>query len=211
MRRLDPRDPRSRRIMVDAGGAMLGPDCVLVRRTAQGFLCADRNEAAVIQGFLRLEPDDPDWLFRQCCRIARALADGQMAMAQIYGLLIPTDGLDDRQIKQLALAAPSIKANFDPNEPRDTHGRWTGDSSVADARPRPIRTEPSPRPDQGPPGFEQAQLAADNQRQNKMLRDIVVQLQLTKEQQQELHPDKAILTERFWILLGRCLANDQPS
>jgi hypothetical protein len=33
------------------------------------------------------------------------------------------------------------------------------------------------------------QLAADNRRQNKMVRDVVVRLQLTKDQQQELHRD----------------------
>jgi hypothetical protein len=76
---------------------MLGPDCVLVRRTARGYRCTARHEAAAIQSFLRLAAKDPDWLFRQCCRIAKALADEQTAIAQIYGLLIPTGGLDEGQ------------------------------------------------------------------------------------------------------------------
>jgi len=33
MRRLHPRGRESRGVAVDADGAMLGPDCVLVRRT----------------------------------------------------------------------------------------------------------------------------------------------------------------------------------
>jgi hypothetical protein len=112
-------------MVVDADGAMLGPDCVLVHRTSQGYRCTGRAEAAIIQSFLRHAPEDPDWRFRQCCRIAKALADGHMALAQIHALFIPTDGLDDGQLTQLALVAPLIKTNFNPDEPRDTQGRWT--------------------------------------------------------------------------------------
>jgi hypothetical protein len=39
------------------------------------------------------------------------------------------------------------------------------------------------------------QLAADNQRQNKMVTDIVVQLRLSKDQRQELH--RAISGQRL--------------
>jgi hypothetical protein len=49
MRRLDSRGPASRGVVVDAEGAMLGPDCVLVRRTAAGYRCLHPAEAAAIQ------------------------------------------------------------------------------------------------------------------------------------------------------------------
>jgi hypothetical protein len=59
-----------------------------------------------------------------------------MALAQIYGLLIPTDGLDEGQLEQLALLAPFIEANFNPDQPRDPHGRWTDEGSTASGPPR---------------------------------------------------------------------------
>ncbi|MGC2523574.1 MAG: hypothetical protein WA417_13210 [Stellaceae bacterium] len=135
MRALDSRGPKSRRMVVDAEGAMLGPDCVLVRRTPLGYRCTGRAEAAIIQCILRHAPEDPDWLFRQCCRIAKALADGHMALAQIHALFIPTNGLDDGQLTQLALVAPLIKTNFNPDEPRDTQGRWSEPGSTGSVMP----------------------------------------------------------------------------
>jgi len=43
MRRLHPRGAACRGICVDADGAMLGPECVLVERTATGFSALDRR------------------------------------------------------------------------------------------------------------------------------------------------------------------------
>ena len=127
MRRLDDRGPTSRRVAVDAEGAMLGPDCVLVRRAAGGYRSLGRGEAAAIQELLFGTGDAPDRLFQICGGIAKALNESQLALAQIAGLRIPVFELDSRQLKELAAAAPLIKANFNPDEPRDEHGRWTGD------------------------------------------------------------------------------------
>jgi hypothetical protein len=125
MRRLDPRGPTSRRLVVDTDGATLGPDCALVRRTAAGYRCVDRAEAAILQRFLFGQDDAPDRLFILSRAIAKALSKDEVALAQIYGLRIPIAALDTGQLKQLAVAAPFIKANFNPDEPRDEHGRWT--------------------------------------------------------------------------------------
>jgi Restriction endonuclease fold toxin 5 len=126
MRRLDARGPASRRAAVDAKGATLGPDCVLVRRTATGYRCLCREDAAAIQKFLfGGKGDEPDRLFALSRGIARALNEGEVALAQIYGLRIPIADLDSGQRKQLAAAAPFAKANFNPDQPRDDHGRWT--------------------------------------------------------------------------------------
>jgi hypothetical protein len=131
MRRLDERGPASRGIVVDAEGAMLGPDCVLVRRTGTGYRCIEPEEAAPLQSFLfGAEGDDPDRLFHLIGGITRALNAGELALAEIYGLRIPVSGLDDRQLKQLAAAAPFVKANFNPDQPRipagePGAGEWT--------------------------------------------------------------------------------------
>ncbi len=49
LRRLSPRGPDNRGIAVDADGAMLGPDCVLVCRTAWGYRCIAPEQAAALQ------------------------------------------------------------------------------------------------------------------------------------------------------------------
>ena len=139
MRRLHPRGAGARGIVVDAEGVMLGPDCVLVRRSGNRYRCIDRDEAAALQALVLDPCDDPDWLFQQSCSIAKALTDREVALAQIFGLRIPVGNLDNRRLTGLAAAARLVKANFNPDEPRDDHGRWTdadGGGLDADTRER---------------------------------------------------------------------------
>src|SRR5713226_10669948 len=139
MRRLHPRGRESRGIIVDAAGAMLGPDCVLVRRSSGGFRCIAPGEARAIQAAVLGPGHDPDWLFEQSRRIARALVAGETALAQIYGLRIPVGELDDAAFHKLAAVARLIKAGFDPNEPRIPQGepgagQWTYEPGYAKPR-----------------------------------------------------------------------------
>ena len=83
-----------------------------------------------MQRILRLDKDDPNWLYAQSQRIAAALDRGEVALAQIYGLRIPVRDLDGRQLKQLGALAPLAKADFNPDEPRlpagqPGGGEWT--------------------------------------------------------------------------------------
>jgi hypothetical protein len=79
------------------------------------------------------EDSRPDWLFEQCRRrIAQALDNGQIALAQIIGLHIPVGELDASQLTRLAAVSALIKANYDPDQPRVPAGqagggRWTSD------------------------------------------------------------------------------------
>lgn len=130
MRRLHPRGPDCRRIAVDADGATLGPDCMLVRRTPAGFRCLDPAAADALQKAALGFGPEPDWLFEQCRRIAEALVKGDVALAQIDGLRIPIGDLDDAALRKLAATARLIKAGFDPNQPRvpagnPDGGQWT--------------------------------------------------------------------------------------
>jgi hypothetical protein len=170
IRRLKAQDAKVA-IKVETEGIFLGSDCVLVRKTAGEYSCVSRDEAVEIQALALDERGDPDWLFRQCCRMVQALSDGQLALAQIYAIQIPVRELTDAEELRLAAIGAAIKANFNPNQPRDTEGRWTDNSDTA-ARPSPTSDAPSPE-------IPNPELAADNQCQNKMVRDIVVQLSRT--------------------------------
>jgi hypothetical protein len=139
MRTLHPRGAANRGICVDAEGAMLGPDCVLVRHTPGGFRGIGRDDASTVQKCLLDGDRDDDWLFQQCRRIAEALDNGEIALAQIYGLRIPIDDLDDRQLRRIA-SAGLAKASFNPDEPRvpkgDPHGgEWTTGGGDAGEQP----------------------------------------------------------------------------
>jgi len=150
MRRLYPRGNGNRGIAVDAEGAMLGPDCVLICRNKAGGYCSiSRDEAAALQDFLFGDSGECDWLFDQCQRIAAALDRNEVALAQIFGLYIPIDGLGTDQLERLARAAPFIKANFNPDEPRIPRGQpgageWTtGDGSSGVSGPDAASTIPA--------------------------------------------------------------------
>ncbi len=140
MRRLHPRGAANRGICVDADGAMLGPDCVLVGRTPRGFRAIERDAAASLQKCPLGIHDDPNWLFDRCQHIADLLDKGELALAQIYGLHIPIRDLDDRQLRRIAHVGLT-KAGFNPDEPRipkgdHRAGEWTdGGTSSADTEP----------------------------------------------------------------------------
>jgi hypothetical protein len=94
-------------------------------------------------------------------------------------LRIKSDLAFERFRRVLTRYIEQQKAGFDPNQPRvpagnSDGGQWTSARGTG---------RESRRDDAG----GAVQLAADNQRQNKMVRDVVVRLRLTQDQQQELH------------------------
>jgi hypothetical protein len=103
VRRLHARGSTGRGMVVDHGGAMLGPDCVLVQRTAHGYRCATRSEVATVQEIVFGNDCRPNWLFDQCCRIAEALNDNQVALAQIYGVHAAPITSEDRDRKSFCI------------------------------------------------------------------------------------------------------------
>jgi hypothetical protein len=58
-----------------------------------------------------------------------------VALAQIYGIGIPVVERDSQQFMKLANAARFVKADFNPDQPRDAHGRWTDESGAAPVVP----------------------------------------------------------------------------
>jgi hypothetical protein len=96
--------------------ARCSPNRILVQRTSRGYRGIGRAEAAMLQAAF-LGGLERDWLFRQTQYIAEELNKGEIALAQIFGLRIPLDDLNDEQLERLALPA-SAKAGFNPDEPR---------------------------------------------------------------------------------------------
>ena len=130
MRRLHDRGPRCRGLAVDAEGVALGPDCALVRRTPRGYRACGPEEMAVLQRAVFDDDARLAGLPIVLASIVRALDRGDLVMAQLLGLEIPLDALDDARLRRLRLASDLIKAGYDPNQPRDEHGRWTFEAAL---------------------------------------------------------------------------------
>jgi hypothetical protein len=128
MRRL--RGSESRGLAVDIEGAALGPDCVLVRRTPEGYRCASLEEISVALAVAYSDDQEAATVFTGACRIAKALADGEVAFAQIVGLHLPLPELDPKALQRAARVAGLINANLNPAQPRvpagsPDGGEWT--------------------------------------------------------------------------------------
>ncbi len=131
MRRLHQRGPRSRGLVVDRDGVALGPNAVLVRRTPSGYRCVETRDVERVTRTVFARDSRLQRLPLMLAQIAGALDTGDVAKAQLLGLEIPIGELDDGQLARLA-AAGLIKAGFDPSQPRDDGGRWTGEGGGGD-------------------------------------------------------------------------------
>ncbi len=130
MRRLHDRGPACRGLVIDEEGVALGPDCTLVRRTPQGYQRINDDEIA----WLACEAFDGDIRLRRLpiilTGIAESLNANDLVKAQLLGLEIPLDELDDARLRRLALVSVHLRKDYDPNQPRDDHGRWTSAGAV---------------------------------------------------------------------------------
>ena len=117
---------------------MLGPDCVLVQRLPEGgYRCPDSDALALLA---RTVFDDDTRLRRLplvLSGIVAALDRGDLVKAQLLGLEIPIDRLDEPRLQRLGRAADLLKDGFDPNQLRDEHGRWAREGGAG------TRTTPS--------------------------------------------------------------------
>ncbi len=112
--------------IVDADGQTLTSDRVLVRRTPIGYLCAGFGDASTLLRFaFENVAHDVSRFGTACRRLDKSLATEGLAKAQRLGLDIPLGAIGDPHLRRLAIATALLKAGFDPNQPRDDHGRWT--------------------------------------------------------------------------------------
>jgi hypothetical protein len=77
----------------------------------------------VLQNFLFGRANATDRLSASAAISPRRWPTGRPRRRKSSGSTYRVTDLDDRQHRQLAGAAPLIKANFNPDGPRDPHGR----------------------------------------------------------------------------------------
>ena len=103
---------------------MLGPDCALVQRLAEGgYRCADASALALLSRTVFGDDARLRRLPFVLSKIVVALDRGDLVKAQLLGLEIPIDRLNERRLERLGRVADLLK--YDGNEPRDEYGRWT--------------------------------------------------------------------------------------
>ena len=153
MRKLHSRGPAAHGLVVDEEGVMLGPDCVLVERTAQGYRRVGDDQLMRLQGVAFGEGDHHPRLPLVLDRIAGALDEGDLVRAQLLGLSLRLRNLDDDQLRRLRLAAELLKSGYDPDEPRDEDGRWTSGGGTS-PNPPPSTAVALPAPAAAAPGLD---------------------------------------------------------
>ena len=109
----------------------------LLRRTEAGFAPRPAAEIASLMKAAVGADGDATRLESSLHAIARALNGGEFARAAIAAVLTRTPELSPDAARRLAAANDNL-TKYDPNEPRDWHGRWTTDGAAGPA--------PSPAP-----------------------------------------------------------------
>jgi hypothetical protein len=104
----------------------------LLRRTRAGFVPRPTSE---ITSLLRAAyGEDPTWLQSRLAAIAQALNSGDFSSAIIAAVHTRTPELSPEAALRLAKADEELtKYNFNPDELRDWHGRWTRDGAAGSA------------------------------------------------------------------------------
>ncbi len=106
----------------------------LLRRTQAGFVPRPASEIASL---LKVAfGDDPTGLRSRLGAITQALNSGDFAKAMIAAVHTRTPELSKEAALRLANAdEAATKYSYNPDEPRDWHGRWTRDGSAGPTPP----------------------------------------------------------------------------
>jgi hypothetical protein len=104
------------------------------RGTGAVLFMGFRSRAERLRRFAFDEAADSDPFITRCRNVATAAESGRLAKAQRTGVPRAVLALEDRVLRRRLIAKALAKAEgYDPDEPRDDHGRWTseGDGSGA--------------------------------------------------------------------------------
>ncbi len=151
--------PDNRRIYCNADGVFIGPDCALIRAEParagrKSYMLRPRSEIAYLLDAGYGTHLGADSVISSLNVIAKALDDGNATLAMIATLQLGLPELPDgAAATRMAAADRLLKYNFNPDEPRDSHGRWTTDGGAgAEAQPQLVtQNVPSPATAQDDP------------------------------------------------------------
>lgn len=121
--------------LVDFETGIVRRDHVLVQSTPGAVIFLGFGpRAARLRRFAFGEAADPDPFLARCHAIAEAAEGGRIAKAQQAGVPLAILDIEDRVLRRLCIAEALAKAGYDPDEPRDDHGRWTDGGGDNDKR-----------------------------------------------------------------------------
>jgi hypothetical protein len=121
-------DSKGRGLRCDQDGLFLGNEPLLERATQNSFQPrASAQIRKILSGAYRAESDWSSRV-RSVDVVAKALNNGDVARAMMAAVLMrlpePGGGIHISDVDGVL-----AKAGYDPDEPRDSHGRWTTDGS----------------------------------------------------------------------------------
>jgi hypothetical protein len=109
----------------------------LLKRTDSGFAPRPAAEIGLLMKAAYGADADATRLESSLQAIARALNGGELARAAIAAVLTRTPELTQDAARRLAAANDNL-AKYDPDQPRDWHGRWTSDDAGGPASSAPL-------------------------------------------------------------------------
>lgn len=138
-----------------AEGLFLGPS-PLIARVGSAYRMQAKAEIASLVTAAYGSIEKAEKLCLRLTLIRDALQQGDHCRAMILAVQAQFGPLTPDGIARLAQAASLSKYNFNPDEPRDWHGRWTdGEGGAPIARPR-ISDHPTPRTAENPTQIAQS-------------------------------------------------------
>jgi hypothetical protein len=164
--------PIEKRFQIEYKAGGLGLSCTaegvslagvpLLRRTIAGLTPRPPDELAVLMKGAYGHDIDATRAYRGLDVIARALNKGDIGRAMVAAIHLRLPDLNEEGAAHIAWADEALN-KYDPNEPRDSHGRWTtgggsspNNSAKPAARKRPTKSTNPTRPASRPPDLAPA-------------------------------------------------------
>ena len=114
-------------MLVDVDAGVLRRNKVLAQSAPGALLFMGLGPEAARLCRFALEDDesDPDPFLARCRRIASTVESGEFAKEERSDVSHALLAIEDRSLRRLAIAELLAKANYNQQESRDWHGRWT--------------------------------------------------------------------------------------
>lgn len=136
-------------------GVYLGSAALIERRGGCYWLRAENEVAALLAAAQETPPDVARFL-AGLHRVGAALAKNDLGQAMIAAVHLRVDTMSELNEARVVRIDRLTKYNFNPLEPRDWHGRWTGDGMDDTASPAPGDVISAPRLDSCDDASEQS-------------------------------------------------------